>query len=88
MTSRPRPNRHNHPQTIIKHTSATAPKCRVGCTVQGGGQQWPDFCEGRTEELGILGLGFPLRLKSISVNMLWKKKSEKIYPSEFPGRFS
>ena len=61
MTSGLCPNRHNHHQTIIRHTSATAAKStQVQHGLQGAGW-WTaaaeSFCDGRTstEELRILG---------------------------------
>ena len=60
MTSGLCPNRHNHHQTIIRHTSATAAKStQVQSGLQGAGW-WPFFVtDGQTEEeLRILVVGF------------------------------
>ena len=57
MTSRVRPNRHNHHQTIIRHTSATAAKSTQVQSGPQGARGWTaalqDFVT--EEELGILG---------------------------------
>ena len=45
----------NHQQTI-RHNSASAPKCRVDCTVQSGGQQRPEsLWGGEHEDRGGIG---------------------------------